>query len=299
MSLQQETSTSQPAFIPRKSTLSQSVSSLQKQATTRSLPTPFPTSTTSNIVPNVNAIDNSTPLPLPASVAKSTYNSSYLAQLKASTPTRQTLAREPGAVIAYDVDEDSSMPLEEGMEDTTAGIPDEAAIKSAIARRRRHALQQTSTSDAAALTEGGEDYISLTANTSRLAVYDHSAAQGPHPESRLQRESDSEGEGDEQFAAFTGADERLGLRAGNGGNLEHARRMRKEMRDALEDVDMDADVGDVGLGGQGDSDEERWEDEQIRRAGAGLSSHHERKSRQTVRLGFLIHDVSLILCETA
>lgn len=269
--------------MPRKSTLSQNVSTLQKQATTRSFPTPFPTTTSTTNEPT-----NASPTP-PAS-KPSTYNQSYLAALKASTPTRATLQREPGAVIAYDEDGDTSMPLddEQGVEDTTAGIPDEAAIKSAIARRRRHAAHGVNPPTAAAAGTG-DDYISLTADTSRLAVYDHSTSttSGPHPESRLQRESDSEGEGDEQFAAFTGADERLGLRAGagggGGGNQEHARRMRREMRDALEDVDMDDGlVGGAAQGGEEVEDEERWEDEQVRRAGAG-SAHRLRTPNEPVR----------------
>ncbi|KAJ9115871.1 hypothetical protein QFC22_005013 [Naganishia vaughanmartiniae] len=279
----EEETTPQPAFIPRKSTLSQSVSSLPKQTTIRA----FSSSNTPTIVPDATA----PPLPPPASTSKSTYNQSYLAQLKASTPTRYTLQREPGAVIAYDEDGDAAMPGEETAgEDTTAGIPDEAVIKSAIARRRRHALEGGTTQNH---TTGsvGDDYISLTATTSRLAVYDHSSTQGPHPESRLQRESDSEGEGDEQFAAFTGADERLGLRAGagagGGGNQEHARRMRREMRDALEDADMDVDgVAAIGRDGEArDEDEERWEDEQVRRAGAGMLPG-ERKPREPTKQGY-------------
>ncbi|KAJ9107743.1 hypothetical protein QFC21_001204 [Naganishia friedmannii] len=286
----EETTTPTP-FVPRKSTLSQSVSSLQKQATTRSLPTPFPTTTSTFSNPSTTddttSAAKSAARPPPA--AQSTYNQSYIAQLKASTPTRHTLQREPGVIVSYDEDGDAAMPLEAGeggeVEDTTAGIPDEAAIKSAIARRRRHAAQGVNPSTTTTTT--GEDYISLTADTSRLAVYDHSTlAQGPHPESRLQRESDSEGEGDEQFAAFTGADERLGLRAGGGGNQEHARRMRREMRDALEDVEMDEGAHGQGQGqGQVEhEDEERWEDEQVRRAGA--ASHHVRKPRETTKQGY-------------
>lgn len=99
----------------------------------------------------------------------------------------------------------------------------------------------------------------MSADTSKLAVYDSSLSRapagGPHPESRLQRESDSEGSGDEALAEFTGSKERLGLR--KGGNEAAAQRMRREMRDAVEDVEE-----------VGDEDEERWEVEQVRRAGA-------------------------------
>lgn len=139
-------------------------------------------------------------------------------------------------------------------QDTTLGIPDEAAIASALARRRR-------AQDPAAA--GEDDYISLSADTSKLAVYDH--AKGPHPESRLQRESDSEGSGDEALAEFTGSKERIGLR--KGGNGEAAARMRREMRDAIED-----DAVYVG-----DEDEDAWEVEQVRRAGAVVEAVAEEK----------------------
>lgn len=208
-------------FVPRKSTLSQSIS-LQKLA------------------------HQNTAVPIPAAATStSAYNTDYLAQLKASTPTRSTLAREPDVVIPYDDDADAETPV---------GIPDEAAIASAITRRRRAQGQPTTDTSEA-------DYISLSADASRLAVYDPTT-RGPHPESRLQRESDSEGSGDETLAAFTGSKDCLGLRKGleaGQENAEHARRIRREMRDA---------VDDDGMQGEGDEDEERWEVEQVRRAGA-------------------------------
>ncbi|KAI5451159.1 hypothetical protein NCC49_002035 [Naganishia albida] len=223
-------------FVPRKSTLSQSIS-LQKLA---------------------HQNTTSDPLAKPSS----SYDTDYLAQLKAATPTRTTLAREqPDAVVPYDDDEDAAAaaaaPMT-GRQDTTEGIPDEAAIASALARRRKRQQQPQP------MSTGEEDFISLSAETSKLAVY--AAAQGPHPESRLQRESDSEGSGDEALAAFTGSKERVGL----GGNESAARRMRREMRDAVED----------GLV-VGEEDEDLWEVEQVRRAGAVVESAAEEKRTYT------------------
>lgn len=118
------------------------------------------------------------------------YSNDYLAELKASTPSRA-----PRSAAVVDVDEGD----EEGLsslarkkyagalaEDTTAGIPDTAAIANAKAKRQ------------AALSSakyGGkeEDYISL--GDGRLVVHD--GADGPHPESRLMREDDEGDEGDE------------------------------------------------------------------------------------------------------
>lgn len=227
-------------FVPRKSTLSQSIS-LQKLA---------------------HQNTTSDPLAKPSS----SYDTDYLAQLKAATPTRTTLAREqPDAVVPYDDDEDAAAaaaaPMT-GRQDTTEGIPDEAAIASALARRRKRQQQPQQQP----MSTGEEDFISLSAETSKLAVYAHAAqGPGPHPESRLQRESDSEGSGDEALAAFTGSKERVGL----GGNESAARRMRREMRDAVED----------GL--VGEEDEDLWEVEQVRRAGAVVESAAEEKRTYT------------------
>lgn len=230
----------EPSFVPRKSTLSQSVT-LQKLA-------------------HQNTTQGPPPPPPSGLERKTTYNNDYLAQLKAATPTRATLAREPDVVVPYDDDDDDDDDL--GIAVTPKGenpsaIPDEAAITSAITRRRRLAASSDPTS-----TQGGPgpgtdaDYVSLNADTSRLAVYDSSHGGAPHPESRLQRESDSDGSGDDALAEFTGSKDRI--RVGKPGNEEAARRMRREMRDAVEVVAED----------EADEDEERWEVEQVRRAGA-------------------------------
>jgi GC-rich sequence DNA-binding factor len=217
-------------FKPRKSTLSQAAS-LQKLATHNA------------------ATAQSSAEPTTTSERKaSTYNNDYLAQLRASTPTRATLAREPDIIVPYD-DDDST-----GLEEGVSAIPDEAAITSAITRRRRLAADPSVQPGLG--TEA--DYVSLNADTSRLAVYDSSAQ--PHPESRLQRESDSEGEGDESLAQFTGSNERIRL-GGKDPNAEAAKRVRREMRDAMDDDDV-VEVGD--------EDEVRWEEEQVRRAGVGV-----------------------------
>jgi len=72
------------------------------------------------------------------------------------------------------------------MEDTTAGIPDEAAIASAKLKRQGAV-------EAEKFGANGEDYISL--GNGQIAV--HGGDKGPHPESRLMREEDEGDEGDE------------------------------------------------------------------------------------------------------
>lgn len=76
------------------------------------------------------------------------------------------------------------------VEDTTAGIPSVAAIASAKAKRHAAAGSSANTGGDEL---GGEDFISL--GNGQISVYDGS--RGPHPESRLQREDDEQGEGDE------------------------------------------------------------------------------------------------------
>ena len=78
--------------------------------------------------------------------------------------------------------------------DTTQGIPDEAAIAAAKAKRKT----ATGTGISSSSGLGGEDYISIDQDNGKLAVFDADVRgdPGPHPESRLQREEDEEGEGD-------------------------------------------------------------------------------------------------------
>jgi GC-rich sequence DNA-binding factor len=125
------------------------------------------------------------------SPSSSIYSSEYLSQLKANTPSR-------GPKVDDEEDEDEgeesgglSRAAREKFastlrEDTTAGIPDEAAI--AAARMKRQAAVNT-----AKRGVESEDYISLGGG--QIAVWD--GEKGPHPESRLMREEDEGEEGDE------------------------------------------------------------------------------------------------------
>lgn len=129
----------------------------------------------------------------PSTVTPS-YSREYLSELKAATPSK--LNRESSNLKDVESDDDDAVD-ENGISkaartkygtavDTTAGIPSVAAIASAKAKRQ--AALKIGGEDL-----GGEDFISL--GNGQMAVYDSS--QGPHPESRLQREEDEEGEGDE------------------------------------------------------------------------------------------------------
>ncbi len=163
------------AFVPRKSTLSQSVS-LQKLA-------------------NANAAAASPAAAGPSRYAASaaaspSYSSAYLNELKAATPTRQTgrgvideQEREDAEIVGSDGVSALARAKYGDVKDTTAGIPDEAHVAAAKARRR------------AALENGGqnggeEDFIALNDSNSKVAVYDVEDG-GPR---RSRRDSDDDDE---------------------------------------------------------------------------------------------------------
>jgi hypothetical protein len=187
-------------FVARKSKLSQSIS-LQKSAAVSSAAATASNDGTGDYH-NPFASSSSTPV---ASSSVS-YNNAYLEELKASTPMKAPRSRdsedEPQAMEVDDIRDPAasttfatpSLSRYAPVLDTTQGIPDEAAI--AAAKAKRKTATGTGVSSSSGL--GGEDYISINQDNGKLAVYDADARGdvGPHPESRLQREEDEEGDGD-------------------------------------------------------------------------------------------------------
>ncbi|KAI9443190.1 GCFC-domain-containing protein [Lactarius indigo] len=92
-----------------------------------------------------------------------------------------------------------------------------------------------------------DDYISLSL-TKRNDEY-----LGPHPESRLMREDDDLGEGDDDFAEYTSAKTRIAL--SKKAKKAEANKVREEMQDLI------ADAEDV------DEETQEWEQAQIKRSG--------------------------------
>jgi len=125
------------------------------------------------------------------------YDSAYLSELKAGTPSAR-----PRAVDELSVDVEMSVEYQDevvmGMrhffclfviiaqsslvEDSPMAIPSESSVK--VAREKRERLRKVQET-------GEQDFISLSV-TRREDVH-----QGPHPESRLVREEDELGEGDD------------------------------------------------------------------------------------------------------
>lgn len=162
-------------FKPRKSLLSQNIKLPQTPSRDEGLSTP----------------SKSTP----------SYSSDYLAELKASTPSR--LAR-PAADTGNDEMGEADVHSGSGMsriarhkyasaiqEDTTAGIPDAVAV-AAAKMKRQAALESAKHGGSLGNGSAGEDYIAL--GKGQLVVHDGAE---PHPESRLMREEDEGDEGDE------------------------------------------------------------------------------------------------------
>ncbi|KAF9496528.1 GCFC-domain-containing protein [Pleurotus eryngii] len=164
------------------------------------------------------------------------YDSAYLSELKASTPsTRPRLADDDGDA-SMDVDETSISNVQTvDIFESETTIPAEATIKNAKEKRER--LRGAGV---------GDDFISLSVTRS---VED----QGPHPESRLVREEDELGEGDDEFAEYTSAQERIAL--GKKSRKVEASKRRDAMKEMIADAEEE------------DDETMEWEQEQLRRGG--------------------------------
>ena len=108
--------------------------------------------------------------------------------------------------------------------------------------------------------ENGDDFISLGGKPSTSTALAYPAKSGS---SRLARESDEEAamSEDEAHAEFTGAGERVAL--GKKARKAAAKGRREEMRDLIEGNDDSA-----GEPYEVDEDEQRWQDELIKRGAA-------------------------------
>ncbi|KAF8551693.1 GCFC-domain-containing protein [Imleria badia] len=145
------------------------------------------------------------------------YDQAYLSELRASTYS----ARPPTNNDIYDT-----------------VIPSQSRIVAAKERRERLRV---------GTAEQEQDYISLS--VTKLP----DISQGPHPESRLMREEDEVGEGDDEYAEYTSAQERIAL--GKKARKAEASKRRDTMKEMIAEVV--------------DEDEEtlEWEREQLRRGG--------------------------------
>jgi GC-rich sequence DNA-binding factor len=185
------------------------------------------------------------------------YSAAALAALKASTPARRRgLDMDGDLNLAHQEMIDPSTQYDEnghslsrpsfGADFTLEGIPSEALVNAAKERRRRAA----------------EDGIDTGPSENFISLRDSTAEQEPHPESRLQREEDDEGSGEEEFAEFTGATERVAL--GQNAIRQAKKREIDERREAM-DLDEDDDSG------------QEWERAQMGRIDVAISRKQREK----------------------
>ncbi|GAA5881856.1 hypothetical protein JCM3774_003060 [Rhodotorula dairenensis] len=191
----------------------------------------------------------------PAAAARSVYSKEYLdelkrGQLKAPRAADAAIEEVQGAGAGYDSLTRSKFATEQLRDPTD--LPSSQQIERA--RQRREELRKAGLAAPASRDDG---FVSLQVGF---------ASKGG--ESRLVREEDEIGDGDEDMAAFTDSLSRLPL--GKRANAVAARRMREEMGEMIDDVEMDVR----------DEDEEmkQWEEAQIRRAGGGMQRDRDRES---------------------
>jgi GC-rich sequence DNA-binding factor len=146
-------------------------------------------------------------------------------------------------------------------------IPSESSIK--VAKERRERLRKTG---------GEDDFISLTVSRREE---DH---QGPHPESRLVREEDELGDGDDgkfalsqclpgltwnlEFAEYTSAQDRIAL--GKKSRKKEAANLRDSMKEMIADAYVHSFKAILFLQSSSEEEDEEtteWENEQLRRGG--------------------------------
>ncbi|KAK4050995.1 hypothetical protein OIV83_003124 [Microbotryomycetes sp. JL201] len=165
------------------------------------------------------------------------YSKAHLDELRANQlPSRQ-------AASSYDdlTRSKFSKQLDNGDDGDMAGpIPSSAAI--AEARKKRELLRTSGAQSSSAATTTQDDYISLQVG------FAHKGG-----DSRLVREDDEIGDGDDDMAEFTGAQDKVPL--GKKANKEAAQRLKSGMIDMIDEAEDD------------DADEEtrEWEQAQIKR----------------------------------
>ncbi|KAI5121072.1 hypothetical protein M0805_008586 [Coniferiporia weirii] len=187
------------------------------------------------------------------------YSKEYLSELKASTlsaPSNPPPEDSHDAVMELDESELSGAVImdQEMTTETISEIPSESSVLAA--KQKRDRLRQTKPP----ATQGGDDFISLSV-TRREDNY-----QGPHSESRLMREDDVLGEGDDEFAEYTAAQERIAL--GKKAKKKEAVNRRSAMQELINDAEEE------------DEETIEWEREQLRRGARQGSEVPETKVKQ-------------------
>ncbi|GAA5985030.1 hypothetical protein JCM11641_000823 [Rhodosporidiobolus odoratus] len=191
-----------------------------------------------------------------AAASSGTYSQDYLEALKAeqrSTPRSSLSAGADGAGGESGFDNLTKSKFgSDQLEGNETAFPTSDAI--ARAKNRREEMRKAGIT--APRAEG--DYVSLDVGFANKGG-----------DSRLVREEDELGEGDEDLAAFT--DSLRPLPLGKKANAEAAKKLREEMGEMIEDVGMEVEEEDEEM--------KEWEKAQIRRAGG------ERRREEPIGIG--------------
>ncbi|GAA5838754.1 hypothetical protein JCM11251_006727 [Rhodosporidiobolus azoricus] len=217
----------------------------------------LPTSASSSSI----AADSSAAAASPVANASSgTYSKDYLESLKAqqrSTPRSAVVAHaETSEGDGYDSLTRSKFGNEQLGNDTSILTTDSIAR----ARARREEMRKSG----ATAPPAGSDYVSLDVGF---------ASKGG--DSRLVREEDEIGDGDEELAAYT--DSLTSLPIGKKANKAAALKLRQEMGEMIDDVAMDVEEDDEEM--------REWEEAQVRRAGGGDERRHRRDQVDVMKAG--------------
>ncbi|KZS89449.1 hypothetical protein SISNIDRAFT_416795 [Sistotremastrum niveocremeum HHB9708] len=172
-----------------------------------------------------------------------TYSKEYLQELKASTPSALPRPKPDQDQDVSMTDLDTSYDVEGALIIDSADtgetyIPSESSVKAAKEKRERLRSGKAS---------GEEDFISL--QVSKTEDFDV----GPHPGSRLVREEDEIGDGEDEMAEYTGASERIAL--GKKSRKEEAKKKKLEMVELIDDAEEE------------DEETKEWEAKQRQRGG--------------------------------
>ncbi|PWN27113.1 hypothetical protein BDZ90DRAFT_232673 [Jaminaea rosea] len=190
-----------------------------------------------------------------------------------ATPSAYQTLADPTASSGHD---SAAFFGAEHLDGASGSMPSQAVIDAAKEQRRRRAAA------AAGEGEGGsEDFDSLDQGGSAIEKRSLiSRSKGYELDTRssredgtvpsLRREEDEEGSGEDEFADFTGAQQRISLDAVKRQKEIERQRREEQARAADSDADMD---------GSGDDDEDdEFERVQMRRMGAALRQEREARS---------------------
>lgn len=218
------------------------------------------------------------PLPLPVSESsRPSYSAAHLNELKSLTLSSPS---NPGThndlddlthskFAGHDDLEDQEPSFVSALQPTSVQIPSSNFILSAKERRsqaRKAGLSHPVTDFPSGRSSTAEDFISLSTRSS--SVVPVPVTKGD--ESRLVREEDQFGEGDDEHAEYTGAKERVPLGEKAGLAAEASKRAGMEAMV----LDAEADLH------EGNEEDLEWEAAQIRRGGIGGSAEKTTTERK-------------------